>query len=235
MSSISRTMLLAAGRGARMKPLSDTLPKPLISICGRTILDRMLDRFCEQELVVINVWHLPDLIEEAVAERCAPPITVLREARLLDTGGGVLNALPLLDSDAFFVANTDVVLWEPRQPALDVLCRAWEPETMDALLLLVPMQNAGGFEGAGDFFLGRDGKIERPSPGEAAPFVYASIQIVASHLFDDPPEVPFSFNLLWDRAAARARLAGVVLDGGWFTIDRPEKIREAEAWLSTRN
>ena len=101
----------------------------------------------------------------------------------------MLNALPLLDSDAFFVANTDVVLWEPRQPALDVLCRAWEPETMDALLLLVPMQNAGGFEGAGDFFLGRDGKIERPSPGEAAPFVYASIQIVASHLFDDPPEV----------------------------------------------
>ncbi len=227
-----RGMVLAAGRGERMRPLSDRTPKPLIEIAGRSMLDRMLDRFEGLDLVVVNVWHLADLVAEAAARRSRPPVILSREAELLDTGGGALKALPLLGADPFVVANGDVLLSEAGRDALSVLARAWRDEDMEALLLVVPRERAGGFGGAGDFFMEPGGGLTRRGGAARAPFVYASVQIVHPRLFADAPEAPFSFNLLWDRAIATGRLHGVLHRGGWFTVDTPANLAAAERWLA---
>lgn len=241
MSAPRRAMVLAAGRGQRMRPLSDTTPKPLIEIAGRSPLERMLDRFAGLELVVVNACHLAGRIEEALARRRRPPLLLSREEVALDTGGGVGRALPHLaagrppgeapDDEAFAVANGDVLLKEPGQPALQRLAAAWNGGHMDALLLLVPRARAGGFAGGGDFFLDANGRLARRGARQLAPFVYAGMQLVHPRLFADAPEGAFSFNLLWDRAIARGRLRGAVHDGGWFTVDRPAAIAAAERWL----
>lgn len=247
MSLPRRAMVLAAGRGRRMRPLSDTTPKPLIEIAGRSPLDRMLDRFAELELVVVNACHLAGRIEEALARRRRPPLLLSREEAALDTGGGVMRALPHLaagplsgeapdreapdDGRAFAVANGDVLLKEPGQPALQRLAAAWNGAQMDALLLLVPRAGAGGFAGGGDFFLDAGGRPRRRGGRREAPFVYAGMQLVHPRLFVDAPAGAFSFNLLWDRAIGRGRLRGAIHDGGWFTVDRPAAIAAAERWL----
>ena len=231
-----RAMVLAAGRGRRMRPLSDTLPKPLIEIAGRSPLDRMLDRFAALDLVVVNAWHLAERIERALAGRARPPVLLARERALLDTGGGVRQALPHLtggeaEDRAFAVANGDVLLKEAGTPALERLAAAWNGAAMDALLLLVPRRRAGGHGGQGDFFLDRDGRLARRGPAAQAPFVYAGMQLVHPRLFAAAPAGAFSFNLLWDRALAGGRLMGAVHDGGWFTVDRPAAIAASERWL----
>ena len=232
-----RAMVLAAGRGRRMRPLSDTLPKPLIAIAGRAPLERMLDRFAALELVVVNAWHLAWRIEQALAERHRPPVLLSREGALLDTGGGVRQALPHLageggaGGEVFAVANGDVLLKETGTPALERLAAAWDGAAMDALLLLVPRRRAGGFRGSGDFFLGGDGRLARRALAPEAPFVYAGMQLVHPRLFAAAPSGAFSFNLLWDRALSDGRLMGAVHDGGWFTVDHPAAIAAAERWL----
>ena len=232
MTRPARAMILAAGRGRRMRPLSDSVAKPLIPIAGRSALDRMLDRFAGFERVVVNACHLADQVEAAVAGRRTPPVTVSREERLLGTGGGVARALGLLGDEPFVVANGDVLLSEPGRSALDTLGASWDPRRMDALLLLVPTARAEGHGYAGDFFLMPDGRLIRRGEAGSAPFVYASLQVVHPGLFDRAPAGAFSFNVLWDRAASRERLFGTVHDGAWFTVDRPENLAGAEAWLA---
>ncbi len=230
-----RGMVLAAGRGQRMRTLSDAIPKPLIELGGRSMLDRMLDRLNELESVVVNAWHLADQIAEALERRhAAPPVQLSREDTLLNTGGGVKHALPLLGKHAFIVANGDVLLQERREPALARLAQSWDDGSMDALLLLVARDRAGGFRGSGDFFMDEAGRLTRRGDAMSAPYVYASLQLVHPRLFKDAPDGAFSFNLLWDRAMAWGRLFGAVLDGDWFTVDTPENIDAAEAWLRAR-
>jgi MurNAc alpha-1-phosphate uridylyltransferase len=231
MKVLRHGMVLAAGRGERMRPISDTIPKPLIEIGGRSMLDRMLDRLGNLDNAVVNAWHLPDQIASAVSKRGTPNITLSREETLLDTGGGVRNALPHLGSDVFAVANGDVLLHEPRKAALTTLAEAWDGDTMDALLLLIAREDAGGFRGAGDFFIDPSGRLRRRGDAASATYVYASLQLVHPRLLSGSPEGAFSFNLLWDRALQQGRLFGAIHDGGWYTVDTPANIEAAEAWL----
>ena len=217
-----------------MRPLSDRTPKPLVEIAGRSMLDRMLDRFEDFELVAVNARHLADEVAAAAARRTKPPIRLSRETEPLDTGGGVLKALPLLGSGPFVVANGDVLLTEADDGVLSVLAGAWRGEDMDALLLLAPRERAGGFAGAGDFFMAPDGGLARRGDAARAPFVYAGVQIVHPRLFADAPKAPFSFNLSWDRAIAAGRLRGAIHRGGWFTVDTPTSVAAAERWLAGR-
>jgi MurNAc alpha-1-phosphate uridylyltransferase len=226
-------MVLCAGRGERMRPLSDASPKPLLEVSGASMLDRMLDRLTGCELVVVNGWHLADRIERHLAKRSGAPRTLfLREDMLLDTGGGVANALPHLGAAPFLVCNGDVLITQGEQSPVDRLAAAWDDAAMDALMLLQPRESAGGFRGKGDFFRRDDGSLWRDRDAPAMPLVYASMQIVHPRLLDDAPEGPFGFNLLWDRAMARERLHGIVHDGGWFTVDTPENLASAPDWLA---
>ena len=228
-----RAMVLCAGRGERMRPLSDACPKPLLEVAGASMLDRMLDRLTGCELVVVNGWHLADRIERHLAERSGRPRTLfLREGILLDTGGGVANALPHLGAAPFLVCNGDVLITHGEQSPVDRLAAAWDDAAMDALMLLQPRESAGGFRGKGDFFRRDGGSLWRDRDAPAMPLVYASMQIVHPRLLDDAPEGPFGFNLLWDRAMARGRLHGIVHDGGWFTVDTPENLASAPDWLA---
>jgi len=228
-----RAMVLCAGRGERMRPLSDTCPKPLLEIAGATLLDRMLDRLAGCDLVVVNAWHLADRIADHVAQRAAPPRLMLsRENMLLNTGGGVVNARVHLGDAPFLVCNGDVLITEGEVPALERMAAVWDDTTMDVLMLLQPRESAGGFRGKGDFFREADGRLWRDREAPSMPLVYASMQIVHPRLLTDAPEGPFGFNLLWDKAAARGRLFGVVHDGGWFTVDTPENLAAAPAWLA---
>lgn len=231
MNGPRRAMILAAGRGERMRPLTNRIPKPVIPIAGRSALDRMLDRFTGFERVVVNACHLSGQVEAAVAGRRDPPVVVSHEKRLLGTGGGVANALSLLGGEPFVVANGDVLLTEPEHPALDTLCATWHSGCMDALLLLVETEKAEGYRYAGDFFLTGDKRLKRRGVAQRAPFVYASLQIVHPRLFESAPAGVFSFNALWDQAAAGNRLYGVVHDGAWLTVDTIPNLADAEAWL----
>ena len=216
-----------------MRPLTDRLPKPVIPVAGRSALDRMLDRLAGFERVVVNAWHLAGEIEAAVAARRDPPVTVVREDRILGTGGGVANALGLLGGEPFLVANGDVFLTEsPGQAALETLAVAWDGDSTDALLLLVERERARGYRYAGDFSMTDGNRLLARGGRDSAPLVYASLQIVHPRLFEGAPEGAFSFNLLWDRAARRGRLRGVVWDGGWMTVDTVDNLAAAGDWLA---
>ena len=229
-----RAMILAAGRGERMRPLTDHMPKPVIPVAGRSALDRMLDRFAGFERVVVNAWHLAGKIEAAVAARRDPPVVVVREERVLGTGGGVANALGLLGDAPFLVANGDVFLSEPPgQPVLETLAGAWDGDSTDALLLLVERERARGYRYAGDFAMTDGNRLLARGAQDSAPFVYASLQIVHPRLLEGAPAGAFSFNLLWDRAARRGRLRGVVWNGGWMTVDTVDNLAAAGEWLAT--
>ena len=233
MTMPERAMVLCAGRGERMRPLSDTCPKPLLEVAGTSLLDRMLERLADCELVVVNAWHLADRIAEHVARRPPPPHVLLsREAVLLDTGGGVVQARAHLGEAPFLVCNGDVLITEGPVPALERLAAAWDDSTMDVLMLLQPREFAGGFRGRGDFFREADGRLWRDREAPSMPLVYASMQIVHPRLLLGAPEGPFGFNLLWDKACAQGRLHGIVHDGGWFTVDTPGNLEAAPAWLA---
>ncbi|MDE0240938.1 MAG: nucleotidyltransferase family protein [bacterium] len=234
MTAPKRAMILAAGRGERMRPLTDRVPKPVIPVAGRSALDRMLDRLAGLELVVVNACHLAERIEAAVAARHDPPVIVVREERVLGTGGGVANALGLLGEEPFLVANGDVFLSEsPGQAVLETLVGAWDGDSTDALLLLVERERARGYRYAGDFSMTDGSRLVARGGRDTAPFVYASVQIVHPRLLEGAPEGAFSFTLLWDRAARRGRLRGVVWDGGWMTVDTIDNLAAAGEWLAT--
>ncbi len=229
---IRRAMVLAAGLGQRMRPITDTLPKPLVAIGGKAMLDHALDRLAEAgvEDAVVNVHHLAGLIEAHLAGRTQPRVTISDErAQLLETGGGVRKALPLLGSEPFFHVNSDS-LWSETGPSnIAAMAAAWNPQKMDLLLLLASRETSIGFDGAGDFFRDGAGRLARRGQSQSAPYIYAGVAILKPELFADTPEGPFSLNLLFDRAIATGRLHGVVLEGQWLHVGTPEAIAPAEA------
>ena len=227
------SMVLAAGLGKRMRPYTETLPKPLVRVAGRTLIDRVLDRFAaiDIERVVVNVHHHRAQMEAHLAVRVRPPIMLSPESELLETGGGVAHALPLLGPVPFYVANADNLWLDGPTPALLRLASAWDDSKMDALLLLNSGATAFGYDGLGDFFLDPLGRMRRRKGGEVAPFVYAGVHILHPRLVRDVPSGAFSLNLLWDRAQGEGRLWGVAHDGQWFHVGTPDGLAIAEAEL----
>ncbi len=233
---IRRAMVLAAGLGQRMRPITDTLPKPLVRIGGKAMLDHMLDRLAEAgvEEAVVNVHHLAGQVETHLVDRIRPRITISDErAELLETGGGVRKALPLLGAAPFFHVNSDALWRETGRPAMKAMAAAWDPDRMDMLLLLADRETSRGFDGAGDFVLADDARLSRRGSAASAPHVYAGVAILKPELFADTPEGPFSLNLLFDRAIARGRLFGERLEGRWLHVGTPDAIAPAEAAFAT--
>jgi MurNAc alpha-1-phosphate uridylyltransferase len=229
---IRRAIVLAAGLGKRMRPITDTLPKPLVAIGGKTMLDHALDRLAEAgvERAVVNVHHLPERIEDHLAARERPQIVISDErGLLLETGGGAKKALPELGTEPFFSVNADSLWSENGISNLSAMAAAWDPARMDLLLLLSERAGSVGFDGAGDFFRDAEGRLTRRGKAASAPFVYAGVAIIKPELFADTPEGSFSFNLLFDRAIAARRLFGHELDGRWLHVGTPEAIPLAEA------
>ena len=228
----THAMILAAGLGMRMRPLTLTLPKPLLPVAGRTMLDRVLDHLDAVGCVhrVVNIHWLPDALRAHLAGR--PNITLSAETELLDTGGGIARALPWLGERAFYACNADIVWRDGNSPALARLAAAWEDRRMDALLLLQPTAGAFGYDGAGDFLIDGEGRLSRRPPGGDSPFLFAGVQILHPRLFAAAPPGPFSLNLLYDRAAAAGRLYGLVHDGAWYHIGTPAALAEASVLLA---
>ena len=233
---IRRAMVLAAGRGQRMRPITDTLPKPLVRIGGKAMLDHMLDRLAEAgvEEAVVNVHHLAGQVETHLVDRIRPRITISDErAELLETGGGVRKALPLLGAAPFFHVNSDALWRETGRPAMKAMAAAWDAVRMVMLLLLADRETSLGFDGAGDFVLADDARLSRRGSAASAPHGYAGVAILKPELFADTPEGPFSLNLLFDRAIARGRLFGERLEGRWLHVGTPDAIAPAEAAFAT--
>jgi len=226
-------MMLAAGRGKRMRALTETRPKPLIAVAGKPLIDHGLDALAEARVarVVVNLWYHADMLAAHLATRARPAIELLRERELLETGGGVANALPRLGADAFFVVNSDVLWREAGRPALVRLAEAWRDEAMDALLLVAPRARTVGYDGRGDFDLDSQGRLSRRPPAGVAGQVFTGLQILHPRLFAGAPEGAFSLNLLYDRALAAGRLYGIGHAGEWFHVGTPEGRDEAERRL----
>ena len=231
-----QAMVLAAGRGERMRPITDTLPKSLIEVGGRALVDRVIDRLEDAgvEAVAVNLHHLGHLIEDHLGRRApgGAKISFSPEDILLDTGGGVAKALPLLGEEPFFVANADVMWLNGRDDALGRLAGAWDDRLMDGLLLVQSTVEAYGYEGAGDFTVDPAGLLARRPEGKIAPFLFTGVQILHPRLFDGAPDAPFSLNLLYDKALGRDRLYGIVHDGEWFHVGTPRGLEEAEAYMN---
>ena len=224
-------MVLAAGMGTRMRPLTDTLPKPLVKVGGRALLDHVLDRLGDAgvERAVVNVHHFAEQIIAHVAARTRPQIVISDErGLLLDTGGGVVKALPELGGAPFYHLNADTLWIDGVKPNLTRLAETFDPATMDALLLLAPIAGSIGYDGRGDFNMASDGRL-RPRPErEVAPFVYAGAAILVPSLFADAPQGKFSLTTLFMRAAETGRLSGLRLEGLWMHVGTPEAIAAAE-------
>jgi MurNAc alpha-1-phosphate uridylyltransferase len=227
-------MVLAAGLGKRMRPLTATQPKPMVRVAGKPLIDHALDRLADAGVAkaVVNVHYLADALEAHVLARRAPQVTISDErALLLETGGGMIRALPHLP-DPFFALNADNIWLDGPNNAFAELSRRWDPDQMDALLLLVPHARAANFGGPGDFHMDALGKLSRRRDGRIAPFIYTGIQLVSHRLLRDAPEGPFSTNILWNRAIAEGRLYGLSFSGLWFEVGTPQAIRPTEEALT---
>jgi MurNAc alpha-1-phosphate uridylyltransferase len=236
MTALASAMVLAAGLGTRLKPLTDRLPKPLVTVAGRTLLDHALDRLADAGVTtaVVNLHHLGDMIAEHLKGRTAPKIVLSREEQRLETGGGVRNALRLLGAEPFFVVNADVLWLNGPYDALGRLRSQWRDSDMDALLLLLETTAAFGYDGAGDFLADPAGRLARRPEREIAPYLFTGVQILHPRLFRNCPEGAFSLNVLYDRALAAGRLYGVVHDGEWFHVGTAEGLAEAEDYMRVR-
>lgn len=227
-------MVLAAGLGKRMRPLTASQPKPLVRVAGKALIDHALDRLAEAGVAraVVNVHYLADALEAHVTARTAPQVTVSDErAALLETGGGMVKALPLLP-DPFFALNADNIWLDGPKNAFRDLSQRWDAEAMDALLLVVPHARAFNFAGPGDFHMDPLGRLSRRRAGRIAPFIFTGIQLVSHRLLRDAPEGPFSTNILWNRALEEGRLFGVGFSGQWFEVGTPQAIRPTEEALA---
>jgi MurNAc alpha-1-phosphate uridylyltransferase len=229
-------MILAAGLGLRMRPITETIPKPLVGVGGRSMLDRVFDHLDEAGVPnrVVNMHWRAEAIAAHLADR--PGVKLSDETdQLLETGGGVAKALPLLGDAPFFVCNADILWRNGPVSALRRLAAAWDDGKMDALLLMARTITSFGYEGQGDFFLDSDGLARRRSGSEVSPYVFAGVQILHPRLFHDLPQGPFSLNLLYNRAQDEGRLYGIAHDGEWYHIGTPEALAEAEALLAKRD
>lgn len=233
----SSAMVLSAGLGLRMRPLTATRPKPLVEVNGKALIDYGFDRLREAGVrkVIVNVHHFAEQMEAWANRQSSPAIEISDERdEILDTGGGVAFALSRLGEAPFFVINSDSIWIDGETPALKRLCNAWRDQTMDCLLLLCPLSQAIGYSGSGDFIRFDDGRLIRCSDRVHKPLVYIGAFLVHPRLFVNAPRGKFSMNLLWDDAIVRGRLHGVVHDGMWFHVGTPDAIGLAEAALSDR-
>lgn len=232
---IDTAMVLAAGFGTRMRELTDDRPKPLLPVAGRPLIDHALDLAAEAGIsrVVVNLHYLGGQIRAHLAGRAAPEVLFSEEAEILDTGGGVAKALPLLGARPFAVMNSDAIFAGGLRNPLELLSTHWQPERMDALMLLVPVERARAYSRAGDFFLEADGEPPRRR-GEAAeaPFIFTGVQILSPTAFADAPGGAFSLNLIWDRLIATGRLAAISWGGDWVDVGTPEGLRAADDLLA---
>ena len=229
-------MVLAAGLGLRMRPLTLDRPKPLVEVAGRPMIDHCLDKLAAAGIAraVVNVHYLPDLLIEHLRGRERPQVTISDERDLLlETGGGMIRALPLIDADPFFAFNSDNLFLDGPQDIFHQLSEAWDAERMDALLLVVPHARAVNFKGKGDFHMDGMGRLTLRRSGRIAPFIYTGLQIVSHRLLRDAPDGPFGTMQLWRRAIDEGRLYGVSHLGSWFEVGSPEAILPTEAALTS--
>lgn len=228
-------MVLAAGLGKRMRPLTASRPKPLIEVAGAPLLDHVLERLQSAgvENAVVNVHYLADAVEAHLARNSHGLKIVISDERkqLLETGGGMVKAESLIDCDPFLVVNSDNLWVDGPADTLKLLASQWDGGRMDALLLLVPNARAANHRGRGDFHMDKNGRLRRRDKARVAPFVYTGIQIVSKRLLRDSPDGPFSTNLLWDRAMEEGRCFGAVHQGLWFDVGTPQSIKATELFL----
>jgi len=236
-AKVPRTaMVMAAGLGKRMRPLTATKPKPLVPVAGTPLIDHALSRIAAAgvERVVINVHYLADAMEAHVLRNRHGLDIAISDERgvLLETGGGLVRALPLIDADPFLCVNSDNLWIDGPADAFSVLAERWDDAAMDALLLMVPLARATCHKGRGDFHMDAAGRLSRRRTGRIAPFVWTGLQMLSKRLIVDPPADSFSTNVFWDRAIAAGRAFGVVHQGLWFDVGYPAAIAEAEAVLA---
>ena len=232
-----KAMVLAAGLGTRLKPVTDTLPKALVQVDNRALIDHALDRLEAVGVgeVVVNTHYLAEQLQAHLSERKSPVLQISHEDDLLDTGGGIAKALPLLGDDPFLAVNADAFWLNGPYDALQRMAHTWDDDTMDGLLLLHSTVEAYGYTGLGDFCapLG-DGVLTRRLEGEVSPWLFTGIQMLHPRLFKTAPDGAFSLNLLYDRAIESGRLLGVVHDGEWFHVGTPQGLEEAETYMHLR-
>ncbi|HQV02917.1 MULTISPECIES: nucleotidyltransferase family protein [unclassified Novosphingobium] len=228
-------MVMAAGKGTRMMPLTASKPKPLVEVAGTTLLDHVLDllRGAGVGRIVVNVHYFADQIEQHLERHADDFVVVISDERdlLRDTGGGLIKALPLIPDDPFFCINADNWFADTPEHALERMARAWDPARMDVLMLVVPFARAGNSQGQGDFDLDAKGRLSREGPKRARPYVWTGIQMLAKKVVCDPPAEVFSTNVFWNRAIAAGRCHGIVHQGDWFDVGYPEAITMTEAAL----
>jgi len=227
-------MVLAAGLGTRMRPLTDNLPKPLVPLRGRPLIDHVLDRLAEAGITkaVVNVHHHAEQLEAHLKGRRKPQIRISDErGQLLDTGGGIVRALPLIGRQPCLIHNSDSVWVEGIGSNLARLIAQWDSERMDCLMLVALGASSLGYDGSGDFIMSAGGRLQRRPERELAPFVFTGVSIASPAFFYDAPEGRFSLNRLWDRAAEQGRLYGMRLEGMWMHVGTPEALADAERWL----
>jgi MurNAc alpha-1-phosphate uridylyltransferase len=233
-SPVTTAMVLAAGLGTRMRPLTDTIPKPLVSLKGRPLIDHVLDRLTVAGVTkaIVNVHHHADALEAHLKPRKKPAIRISDERGvLLDTGGGVIRALPLLGDKPFLIHNSDSVWIEGVGSNIARMIAAWDPERMDSLMLLANGVTSLGYDGRGDFIMDAGGLLSRRPEHKDAPFVFTGVSIAHPRMFEGAPQGKFSLNKLWDRAIEVRRLYGLRLDGAWMHVGTPEALAEAERWI----
>jgi N-acetyl-alpha-D-muramate 1-phosphate uridylyltransferase len=234
-AKLESALVLAAGLGKRMRPLTATRPKPLVRVAGKALIDHSLDRIAAAGIgqVVVNAHYLADALEAHVRSVNWPFSIAISDERalLLETGGGMVKAAPMLAGDPFLAVNSDNIWTDGPADTIHLLARHWDAARMDALLLLVRHAGAVGHGGRGDFHMDARGKLSRRKPGRVAPFVYTGIQLISRRFLRDAPAGPFSTNILWDRAIAEGRLYGLAHQGQWFEVGTPEAIPLTEAAL----
>ena len=224
-------MVFAAGLGTRMRPVTDTMPKSLVKVGGKALMDHMLDRFAEAgtATAIVNVHYFADQVEAHLRQRSVPRIIISDEReKLLDQGGGIVKALPYLGGKPFYICNTDAFWLQGPRPCLGQLANAWDPATMDILLLAANASTSIGVDWQGDFNMAPDGKLARREERSVAPFVYAGVGIMKPELFAGEKREVFRLAPYFFEAAAKGRLYGVRLDGIWLHVGTPEAIAEAE-------
>ena len=227
-------MVLAAGLGTRMRPLTLDRPKPLVEVAGRTMIDHCLDKLADAGVAraVVNVHHFPQMVKDHLTVRADPAVAISDETgQLLETGGGMVRAMPLLAADPFFCINSDNLWVDGPQDVFHQLSDAWKPDTMDALLLVVPHARAANNKGKGDFHMDANGRLTLRRSGRVAPFIYSGIQLVSQRLLRDAPEGPFGTMVLWKRAMEEGRLYGVSHLGLWYEVGSPDAIAPTEEAL----
>jgi MurNAc alpha-1-phosphate uridylyltransferase len=231
-------MVLAAGLGKRMRPLTTNIPKPLVRLKGRALIDHVLDRLAAAGVAraVVNVHYLADALEAHLKPRKTPQIVISDErGQILDTGGGVVHALPMLGSGPFLIHNSDSVWIEGVGSNLHRLFAAWDSAAMDGLMLLASAATSLGYEGQGDFVMGNDGRLIRRGERQMAPFVFTGVSIAHPRMFEGAPQGAFSLNAPWDVAIEKGRLYGIRLDGLWMHVGTPEALTEAERWIESED